>query len=43
MVMSGVSFEFMSELTLYSWLLVIASSSLTIMTQLSKFNAFKYS
>lgn len=42
MLFSGVSFGFIFQLTAVSWALVLISSLTTLMTQLSKFKAFKY-
>lgn len=36
------SFAFIRELTWESWLLVLASSALTLSTQIYKFQAFKF-
>lgn len=42
LVLTGEGFEFIAALSLKAWLYLTLSCSLTILTQLAKFNAFKF-
>jgi len=43
MLCTGLRFDFMLDLSLEAWMYLVLSCGLTILTQLAKSNAFKYS